>query len=358
MKKVLIVGAGAQGAPCASILARDKDVEEIVLVDIDLDLANKVKNKIKSDKITAIKVDAGKVEDIERAARGADVIINLTLCQFNANIMKAALRSGTHYVDAAFDDPIWTQLTEKRPLEIDSEFKKAGLTGLVGCGGSPGTTNILARHVCDKLDRVDEIHIRIGFKLLEKPEEVELKPTEEFWNRYPILLSGGQRQRVGIGRVLILQPKLVIADEPISMLDVSVRIGILELLLRLRDKFGISFIYITHDLATARYVCDRIAIMYLGKIIEIAPTEDIINKPLHPYTQALVSAAPVPDPTVKMHELPIKGYVPLSPVDVFSSCRFYPRCLHTMKKCREEEPPLVQVGHDHYVACIKARQES
>ncbi len=217
------------------------------------------------------------------------------------------------------------------------------------------------RTVADILSQTVKIHGLANGKTEEDElikntlEEVELKPTEEFWDRYPILLSGGQRQRVGIGRVLILQPKLVVADEPISMLDVSVRIGILELLLRLRDKFGISFIYITHDLSTARYVCDRIAIMYLGKIIEIAPTEDIINKPLHPYTQALVSAVPVPDPTVKMHELPIKGYVPLIPAEVFSSCRFYPRCLHTRKKCREEEPPLIEVGHDHYVACIKAK---
>jgi len=217
------------------------------------------------------------------------------------------------------------------------------------------------RTVADILGQAVKIHGLADGKTEEDElikntlEEVELKPADEFWARYPILLSGGQRQRVGIGRVLILHPKLVIADEPISMLDVSVRIGILELLLRLRDKFGISFIYITHDLATARYVCDRIAIMYLGKIIEIAPTEDIINKPLHPYTQALISAVPVPDPTVKIHELPIKGYVPLTPVDVFSSCRFYPRCPYAIKECHGEEPLLVQVGHDHYVACIKVK---
>jgi len=185
-------------------------------------------------------------------------------------------------------------------------------------------------------------------------EEVELKPAEEFWNRYPILLSGGQRQRVGIGRVLILQPRLVVADEPISMLDVSVRMGILRLLLRLRDKYGISFIYITHDLATARCICDRIAIMYLGKIVEIAPSEDIINKPLHPYTQALILAVPVPDPTVEMHDVPIKGYVPLTPTGIFSSCRFYPRCPYAVKKCHEEEPSFIKVGHDHYVACTRA----
>ena len=186
-------------------------------------------------------------------------------------------------------------------------------------------------------------------------EEVGLQPAEEFWGRYPILLSGGQRQRVGIGRILILQPKLVIADEPVSMLDVSVRMGIIELLAHLRDKFGISLIYITHDLATARYICDRIAIMYLGKIVEIAPTEDLLKTPLHPYAQALIAAAPVPDPTVEMQELPIIGYVPLIPSDVYTSCRFYPRCPYADKECREQDPSLVEVGPDHYVACIKTK---
>ncbi len=154
------------------MLARDKDVSEIVLGDIDLDLANKVKEKVKSNKITTVKVDAGKVEDIERAAKGVDVIINLTLCRFNANIMKAALRSGVHYVDSAFGEPIWTQLTERGSFEIDNEFRKAGLTALVGCGGAPGLTNVLTRYICDKLGRVDEIHVRVGDKLLGKPKDV------------------------------------------------------------------------------------------------------------------------------------------------------------------------------------------
>ena len=172
MKKVLIVGAGGQGGPCASILARDKDVSEIVLGDIDIDLVNKVKNKIKSNKVTAVKLDAGRIEDIERVAKGVDVIINLTLLEFNLNIMKAALKSGAHYVDSAFDSPIWPQMIEGRPLELDKEFKEAGLTALIGCGATPGVTNVLTRYYCDKLDRVDEIHVRLGGKPLEKPKEV------------------------------------------------------------------------------------------------------------------------------------------------------------------------------------------
>jgi peptide/nickel transport system ATP-binding protein len=186
-------------------------------------------------------------------------------------------------------------------------------------------------------------------------EEVGLKPPGEFWGRYPVLLSGGQRQRVGVGRILILQPKLVVADEPVSMLDVSVRMGIIELLAQLREKFGISLIYITHDLATARYICDRIAIMYLGKIVEVAPTEELLKTPLHPYAQALIAAVPVPDPRVEMKELPIIGYVPLIPSDVYTSCRFYPRCPYADKECREQDPPLVEVSPGHSVACIKIK---
>lgn len=181
-------------------------------------------------------------------------------------------------------------------------------------------------------------------------EEVELRPVESFWDRYPDLLSGGQRQRVGIGRVLILQPKLLVADEPISMLDVSVRIGILDLMLKMREKYGISFIYITHDLATARYICDKIAIMYLGKIVEIGKTEEILQVSIHPYTKALIEAVPVTDPTVRVREVPIKGYVPLMPDD-FRGCRFRPRCLYAKRQCRHVEPELLEVKHEHWVAC-------
>ncbi len=181
-------------------------------------------------------------------------------------------------------------------------------------------------------------------------KEVELDP-DRFWDRYPILLSGGQRQRVGVARVLILQPKLIIADEPISMLDVSVRIGILDLLLKMRDRHGISFLYITHDLATARYICDRIAIMYLGKIVEIAPTEEILQAPVHPYTKALIAAVPVTDPTVKIEEIPIKGFIPMTPDQSFPCCRFYPRCLYSEKKCMEQEPDLLEVKPGHLASC-------
>jgi len=180
MKKVLIVGSGGQGGPCASILARDKDVTEIVLGDIDLELAKRVKSKIKSDKITAVKLDAGKVEDIKNAAKGADIIINLALIIFNDNIMRVALESGAHYVDTATGEPIWTQLTKGQPLALDDEFRRAGLTALIACGGTPGLTNVLIRYTCDKLDRVDEIRIRMGGRPLEKPKDV-VRAWEPGW---------------------------------------------------------------------------------------------------------------------------------------------------------------------------------
>jgi len=174
MKKILVLGAGAQGGPCASILARDKDVSAIVLADINIDLANKVKDKIKSDKITTMKVDAGKVEDIERAASGVDAIINMALPRFNPNVLKAALSSKAHYVDAALSmfGPTWNQLIQNKPLEFDNEFKEARLTAVFACGATPGVTNVLAKRVCDKLDRVDEIHVKLGGKALEEPKEL------------------------------------------------------------------------------------------------------------------------------------------------------------------------------------------
>jgi peptide/nickel transport system ATP-binding protein len=187
-------------------------------------------------------------------------------------------------------------------------------------------------------------------------EEVGLRPPDQFRNAYPALLSGGQLQRVSIGRVLVLQPSVVIADEPISMLDVSVRIGILDLLMKMKAKYGISFIYITHDLVTARYICDRIAIMYLGKIVEIGPAEAVVHHPLHPYTQALIAAVPDPDPTAPLSDLPIKGYVPVADEDTRDGCHFLPRCPYGEKECRRGTPRLIDTGNGHWAACLKSNE--
>jgi peptide/nickel transport system ATP-binding protein len=215
------------------------------------------------------------------------------------------------------------------------------------------------RTVADTLHQTIKIHKLADSKpreasLIQKTlEEVELKPADQFWDKYPALLSGGQLQRVSIGRVLVLQPSFVIADESVSMLDVSVRIGILDLLLRMRDKFGISFLYITHDLVTARYICDRIAIMYLGKIVEIGPTEEIVHNPRHPYTQALISAVPDPDPTAELPDLAIKGYVPMALDDAFTGCKFSMRCPFSANQCRDQYPEMQEVGDRHQVSCFQ-----
>lgn len=179
---------------------------------------------------------------------------------------------------------------------------------------------------------------------------VELNPPEEFFYRFPHELSGGQRQRVAVARAMILNPEFIIADEPVSMLDVSIRSSILKLMFKLRDEMGISYLYITHDLATARQVCDRIAIMYLGKFAEEAVTEELLKEPLHPYTQALIAAVPIPDPTARKSKVAISGEIP-SPIDLPPGCRFRPRCPYAMDICQREEPSLVEVESNHKVAC-------
>jgi peptide/nickel transport system ATP-binding protein len=181
-------------------------------------------------------------------------------------------------------------------------------------------------------------------------EDVDLTPPEELLFRFPHELSGGQRQRVSVARAFILNPEFVVADEPVSMLDVSIRADILNMMLDLVEEYNVSFLYITHDLALARHVCDRVGIMYLGKILEMAQVEKVILEPLHPYTQALISAVPDPDPTSKRIEVVIKGEIP-SPIDIPPGCRFHTRCPYVMDICRREEPPLIDLGGDHYAAC-------
>jgi len=179
--RFLVVGAGGQGAPCASILSRDPDVSEVVLVDIDEDLLEKVSRKIGSSKVSTVRVDAGNVDDLLNVAEGVSVFINLTHIRFNSNIMEAALKSRAHYVDTAFDDPIWRQLIENKPLEFDEEFKKEGLTAVIGCGGSPGITNVLARYLCDKFDSVEKIRIILGGKTIKESEDV-IETWEPTWS--------------------------------------------------------------------------------------------------------------------------------------------------------------------------------
>ena len=187
-------------------------------------------------------------------------------------------------------------------------------------------------------------------------EMVGLTPASSFMFRFPHELSGGQRQRVAIARALIINPAFIVADEPTSMLDVSIRIGVMQLMEELADVFGVSYLYITHDLAVARYMCQEIAVMYLGKIVEKAETEELLGNPLHPYTQALISAVPVPDPRLTRETIDIKGGVaqPINPPD---RCRFYDRCLQADESCRDStHPPLEEKGDGHMVACFKVLQ--
>ncbi len=181
--------------------------------------------------------------------------------------------------------------------------------------------------------------------------DVGLTPPDTFMFRFPHELSGGQRQRVAIARALILNPTFVVADEPTSMLDVSIRTGIMKLMMKLADEYNMSYLYITHDLAVARYMSSRIAVMYLGKIVEMGDIEEVLHHPQHPYTKALLTAVPIPDPEYKKGEPDIKGSV-AKPINPPPRCRFYERCPLATEKCEKlPHPELKRIDEDHYVAC-------
>ncbi len=182
-------------------------------------------------------------------------------------------------------------------------------------------------------------------------KDVGLEPPEDFMIRYPSQLSGGQRQRVAIARAIILNPKFLVADEPVSMLDVSVRAGILKLMMELKEKHNLTYFLITHDLSVAYHMCDRVAVMYLGKIVEIGPADKVILEPMHPYTRALVKAIPRGQADGrKIKELPVRGDIP-NPMDLPSGCVFHPRCIEAFEPCDREEPELIEVEKGRFVAC-------
>ena len=198
-------------------------------------------------------------------------------------------------------------------------------------------------NMMSRVDRVTETLASVG-----------LSPPSAFLLRHPHELSGGQRQRVAIARALVIRPRFVVADEPTSMLDVSSKTGIMLLMQRLAGEMDISYLYVTHDLAVARYMCDRIAVMYLGKVVELAETEELLRNPLHPYTKALLSAVPVPDPTHRRTPPDIKGDLALS-INPARRCRFYDRCPAATESCRQDpHPPTEEKTPGHFVACYLA----
>ncbi|MEY7850945.1 ABC transporter ATP-binding protein [Natrarchaeobius sp. A-rgal3] len=181
--------------------------------------------------------------------------------------------------------------------------------------------------------------------------EVGLRPPENYMDEYTSELSGGERQRVGIARAIVSDPSFVVCDEPVSMLDVSIRASILRLLDDLRTEKGISFMYISHDLSLLKHVCDRIGIMYLGRFVETGPSTQVINDPQHPYTQALVSSTPIINPDVERDRIELSGEVP-DPVDLPTGCRFAPRCPEASAECREGEPRMYDVADNQRARCI------
>jgi peptide/nickel transport system ATP-binding protein len=177
----------------------------------------------------------------------------------------------------------------------------------------------------------------------------------EYMSRYPHAFSGGQRQRIGIARALALNPQMIICDEPVSALDVSIQAQILNLLQDLQAQFQLTYLFISHDLSVVRHLCDRVAVMYVGKIVEIATTEDLFNNILHPYTEALLSSAPTPDPRAKRKRVPLIGEV-ADPANPPSGCYFHPRCQYAKDECKTDPPPLAEVQPGHWSACHFAKE--
>ena len=199
---------------------------------------------------------------------------------------------------------------------------------------------LLVHHMGSTNDRNERVVEVLG--------KVGIEPT--YMKRFPHEFSGGQRQRIGIARVLTLNPQLIIADEPVSALDVSIQAQIINLLVKLQDEFHLSYLFISHDLAVVEHISDRVAIMYLGKIVEIAPSKNIYSEPRHPYTKALLSAIPIPNPKSSEQRTILKGDIP-NPANPPSGCAFRTRCPQAEKNCGEQIPAMIKIGHDHFAAC-------
>jgi len=208
-----------------------------------------------------------------------------------------------------------------------------------------GEPLFVIQHMTDREERT----VRVA----ELLQLVGLRP--EYMHRFPHAFSGGQRQRIVIARALALNPRLIVADEPVSALDVSVQAQVLNLMLDLQRKLDLTYLFVAHDLSVVKHICDRVAVMYVGKIVEISPTDDLYYEPLHPYTAALMAAVPVADPRVRSAMTPLEGDVP-SPVNPPSGCYFHPRCQYAIDICSKDAPVLTEVKPDHFVSCHRAQE--
>jgi oligopeptide/dipeptide ABC transporter ATP-binding protein len=195
---------------------------------------------------------------------------------------------------------------------------------------------------------VNDVKGNTKSQVLALMSEVGLR--EEFYNRYPHEFSGGQRQRIGVARALALNPSLIVCDEPVSALDVSIQAQILNLMSNLQNKYNLTYLFISHDLRVVKHICDRIAVMYLGRLVELADKKEIFNNPLHPYTRGLLAAVPIINPEIKQEQGRLKGDIP-SPINLPSGCRFHTRCESCMPICKEEAPMIKEITPRHFVEC-------
>ena len=227
----------------------------------------------------------------------------------------------------------------KREMQMIFQDPYASLDPRITVGGIVGEGLAIHKMASgsERRDRIAEVLRKVGI-------------MPEYMRQYPHEFSGGQRQRIGIARALALNPKLIVADEPVSALDVSIQAQVINLMMELQDEYKLSYIIIAHDLAVVQHMCDRIAVMYLGKIVEAAEKDTFYDSPLHPYSKSLISAIPIPDPEMKPDRVVLKGDIP-SPINPPPGCLFQTRCPQKMKDCEVIEPDLKDVGEGHFVAC-------